>query len=170
MRDILHPKTENDGIPMNWGMLGDKSQLENMEEKIGELEKKAGKKVKATSLPKYEWKAWKIIYQHLKKHGKQLNLEITVEGRKVLLPRTNNLSETGFREVKRKARRTTGKKNLSRYMDDLPAQYAYITNLDDPEYVKIVFGDQKDDLSIDHLMQIISRIVHCFALSLRVFL
>jgi hypothetical protein len=43
----------------------------------------------------------------------------------VILPRTNNFSETGFRDAKRKAGRITGKKNLSKHMDDLPAQYFY---------------------------------------------
>ena len=80
------------------------------------------------------------LYKHLKKHGKQLNPEISVNGKAVLLPRTNNLSETGFRDAKRKARRTTGKKNLSKYMDELPSQYFYIINLEDDEYVKMVFG------------------------------
>ena len=28
-------------------------------------------------------------------------------------------------------------------MDDLPAQYSYIANLDNPEYVKTVFGDKE---------------------------
>jgi len=148
MREILHPKIEKDHTPLNWGMLNDKSPLENMEKKLTELEKRAEKKAKANYLPNCESKAWKIIHKHLKKHGKQLNVEITVNGRRVLLPRTNNLSETGFREIKRKARRTTGKKNLSRYMDDLPAQYSYIANLDNPEYVKVVFGDKE---IYDHL-------------------
>ena len=86
----------------------------------------------------------KIIYKHLKKYGKQLNPEITIHNRqKVLLPRTNNLSETGFQEIKGKARRTSGKKNLSGYMDHLPAKYFYVVNLDDPEYVEVVFGDKE---------------------------
>ncbi len=59
----------------------------------------------------------------------------------MILPRTNNLSETGFRDAKRRARRTTGRKNLSKHMDDLPAQYFYTFNLADPEYVKTVYGD-----------------------------
>jgi hypothetical protein len=143
LRDILHPKTDSDRIPMNWGMLNHDSKLENMEMKISELEKTAEKKVKATYLAKYEWKAWNVVYKHLKKYGTQLNPEITVNGQKILLPRTNNLSETGFREIKRKARRTTGKKNLSRYMDHLPAQYSYVANLDDPGYVEVVFGDKE---------------------------
>jgi hypothetical protein len=72
-----------------------------------------------------------------------LNPEIKVNGKTLVLPRTNNLSETGFRDAKRKARRTTGKKNLSRHMDELPAQSFYVVNLEDPEYVKIVFGEKE---------------------------
>jgi hypothetical protein len=142
IRDILHPKTEQDKIPLNWGMIDDETKVENIETKLNELRKKAEKKVKANYLPKYEYNAWNIIYKHLKKHGKQLNPEISVNGKTVLLPRTNNLSETGFRDAKRKARRTTGKKNLSKYMDELPSQYFYIINLEDAEYVKTVFADK----------------------------
>ena len=140
IRDILHLKTEQDRIPLNWGMIDDKTKVENIEKKLNELRKKAEKKVKANYLPKYEHNAWNIIYKHLKKHGKQLNPEIKVNGKVVLLPRTNNLSETGFRDAKRKARRTIGKKNLSKYMDELPSQYFYIINLEDADYVKTVFG------------------------------
>jgi len=143
LRDILHPKTEKDRIPLNWGMLDDQSKVENIGQKLDELKEKAEKKAKTNALPKYEKKAWKIIYKHLEKYGKHLNPEIQVKGRTVLLPRTNNLSETGFRDVKRKARRTIGKKNLSKYMDELPSQYFYITNLEDANYVKIVYGDRE---------------------------
>jgi len=139
LRDILHPKTEKEQTPLNWGMLDDKTSVKNIEQNLADLRKKADKKVKAKYLPKYEYKAWKIIHTHLKKHGKLLNPEIEVNGKTLLLPRTNNLSETGFRDAKRKARRTTGKKNLSKHMDELPSQYFYIVNLDDKEYVKIVF-------------------------------
>ena len=135
LRDILHPKTEKEKTPLNWGMLDDKTSVENIEQNLTDLRKKAEKKVKAKYLSKYEYKAWKIIHTHLKKHGKLLNPEINVNGKTLLLPRTNNLSETGFRDAKRKARRTTGKKNLSRHMDELPSQYFYIVNLDDNEYV-----------------------------------
>ena len=143
LRDILHPKTKKDRIPLNWGMLDDQSQVENIGQKLDDLRKKAEKKAKANYLPKYEQNAWKIIHTHLKKHGKLLNPEIKVNGKTLLLPRTNNLSETGFRDAKRKARRTTGKKNLSKYMDELPSQYFYIINLEDAGYVKTVYGDKK---------------------------
>ena len=72
-----------------------------------------------------------------------MNPEIKVKGKTLVLPRTNNLSETAFRDAKRKARRTIGKKNLSRHMDELPSQYFYIVNLDDTEYVTTVFGGKE---------------------------
>ena len=139
LRNILHPKTEKEQTPLNWGMLDDKTSVENIEQSLTDLRKKADRKVKAKCLPKYEYKAWKIIHTHLKKYGKLLNPKIEVNGKTLLLPRTNNLSETGFRDAKRKARRTTGKKNLSKHMDELPSQYFYMVNLEDKEYVKTVF-------------------------------
>ena len=72
-----------------------------------------------------------------------MNPVIKVNGKTLLLPRTNNLCETGFRDAKRKARRTTGKKNLSKHMDELPSQYFYIVNLDDKEYLKTVFEEKE---------------------------
>ena len=57
-------------------MLDDKTNVENIEQKLTDLRKKAEKKVKAKSLPKYEFNAWKIIHTHLKKYGKCLNPEI----------------------------------------------------------------------------------------------
>ena len=117
LRDILHPKTKTDRTPLNWGMLDDKTNVENIEQKLTDLRKKAEKKVKAKYLPKYEYNAWKIIHTHLKKHGKLLNPEIKVKGKTLVLPRTNNLSETAFRDAKRKARRTTGKYNGPQNLD-----------------------------------------------------
>ena len=143
LRDILHPKTEKEQTPLNWGMLDDKTSVENIEQNLTDLRKKAEKKIKVKYLPKYEYKAWKIIHTHLKKHGELLNPKIEVNGKTLLLPRTNNLCETGFRDAKRKARRTTGKKNLSKHMDELPSQYFYIVNLDDTEYVKTVFEEKE---------------------------
>ena len=50
IRDILHPKTEQDRIPLNWGMIDDKINVENIETKLNELRKKAEKKIKAKYL------------------------------------------------------------------------------------------------------------------------
>ena len=112
-----------------------------MEPELERLRLRAERKIKSKGLTKYLLKAWKIVASRLKKQQGMLATSIVIGKETVILPRTNNLSETGFRDAKRKARRTTGKKNLSKHMDDLPAQYFYTFNLDDPEYVSTVYGN-----------------------------
>ena len=141
LRDILHPKTEGERIPLNWGMQGGDIRAGKMEPELERLRLRAERKIKGKGLTKYLLRAWKIVASRLKKQQGMLAPSIVVGEKKVILPRTNNLSETGFRDAKRRARRTTGKKNLSKHMDELPAQYFYTFNLDDPEYLRTVYGD-----------------------------
>lgn len=140
LRDILHPSDKTEKIPLNWGMLDAGIQVENIAEKLENIRTRAERKMKMKLSP-YLIKAWKTVFNRLRKYSGKLDPIIEFNGGKFTLPRTNNLSETGFRDCKRKARRTTGVKNLSNYMDNLPAQYFYTFNLDDSEYVKAVFGD-----------------------------
>jgi hypothetical protein len=140
LRDILHPRNEKEKTPLNWGMLNSDAQVEDIAEKLEALRKKAEKKV-GTKLSPYLVKAWKTVKNRLKKHQDKLDPVIEFNGGKFILPRTNNLCETGFRDCKRKARRTTGMRHLSRHMDNLPPQYFYTFNLNDQEYVKTVYGD-----------------------------
>lgn len=140
LRNILHPQTEKEKTPLNWGMLDSKIQFVDIAEKLEKLRIRASKKVK-TKTTSYLLKAWKIILNRLTKYKGKLDPVIEFENGQFILPRTNNLCETGFRDCKRKARRTTGQRHLSNYMDNLPSQYFYTFNLHDPEYVNAVFGD-----------------------------
>jgi len=158
LRDILHPSDKTETTPLNWGMLDAGIQVEDIAEKLENFRVRAEKKTK-TKLSPYLMKAWKIVLNRLRKYEGKLDPVIEFNGEKFILPRTNNLCETGFRDCKRKARRTTGLKNLSNHMDNLPAQYFYTFNLDDPEYLKAVFGNgeicdsfheiEKDDVRRD---------------------
>ena len=142
LRDILHPQveTEKEKIPLNWGMLNSDIQIVDIAEKLEKLRQRAEKKVK-TKLSPYLMKAWKTVKNRLRKYQGKLDPVIEFKGGKFILPRTNNLCETGFRDCKRKARRTTGLRHLSSHMDNLPPQYFYTFNLNDQEYIKTVFGD-----------------------------
>jgi len=140
LRDILHPKTETEKMPLNWGMLDSNIPIEDIGDRLEKLRTRAAKKVK-TKLSPYLLKAWKIILNRLNKYQGKLDPIIEFKGEKFILPRTNNLCETGFRDCKRQARRTTGMRHLSRHMDNLPAQYFYTFNLNDQEYIKTVYGD-----------------------------
>lgn len=140
LRDILHPKTEKEKVPLNWGMINQDIQIEDIAGGLEKLRVKAGKKVK-TNLSPYLTKAWRTVLRRLNKYKGKLNPIIELKGEKFVLPRTNNLCETGFRDCKRKARRTTGTKNLSNHIDNLPPQYFYTFNLNDKEYIRTIFGD-----------------------------
>lgn len=142
LRNIIHPKSATEQIPLNWGMANSDTKVENIVEQLNALQKKAARFTNYKNQT-YLTKAWKAVNSRLVKYNEALNPVITFRNGKFILPRTNNLSETGFRDCKRRARRTTGIKNLSRYMDNLPPQYFYTFNLQDQDYIKTVFGDRE---------------------------
>ena len=112
LRDILHPQNEKEKTPLNWGMINSDIKVLDIQKKLDELYVRAGRNAKGKE-SKYLLNAWKIIYSRLKKYKDKLNPIIEFNGEKFILPRTNNLCETGFRDCKRKARRTTGQRHLS---------------------------------------------------------
>ncbi len=79
LRDILHPETEKEKTPLNWGMLDSEIQVTDSTEKLEELRKKAEKKVK-TKLSPYLMKAWKTITNRLKKYQGKLDPVIEFRG------------------------------------------------------------------------------------------
>lgn len=84
-----------------------------------------------------------VVLTHLKKYMPFLAVELIVNGKVIPLPRTNNMSELNFRETKREIRMITGQKNLSKSMDHLPAEMAYMRNLTNVKYMKITYGDKQ---------------------------
>jgi len=140
LRDILHPKTEKEQTPLSWGMINSDTQLVDIEGKLEKLYERSVKKAK-NKQSKYLLTAWGIVQNRLKKYKGKLNPVIEFNDENFILPRTNNLCETGFRDCKRKGRRITGLRHLSNYMDNLPPQYFYTFNLDDLDYIKTVFGN-----------------------------
>ena len=142
LRNIIHPKSATEVIPLNWGMVNSDTKVKDITEQLKTLQSKATRFTKRKHKT-YQTKAWKIVKSRLVKYNEALNPVIAFRKGEFILPRTNNLSETGFRDCKRQARRTTGMKNLSRYMDNLPPQYFYTFNLQDQDYIKTVFGDRE---------------------------
>lgn len=140
LRNILHPQREKGKTPLNWGMINSDIKPVDIQEKLDDLYVRASRNAKGKDA-KYLLKAWRIICSRLKKYKDKLNPIIEFNGGEFILPRTNNMCETGFRDCKRKARRTTGDRHLSNHMDNLPPQYFYTVNLSDPGYIKAIFGD-----------------------------
>ncbi len=78
----------------------------------------------------------------LEKYKTRLSNHIVKNDTSFPLPRTNNLCEISFREVKRQLRRTNGRKNLARVLDHTPVEIMLLHNLKDERYRNIVFGEK----------------------------
>ena len=142
LRDILHPLSRDRRAPLNWGRIDDPQDVADMAAEIAALRRDATRMHARTSLCPGDRKAWKTLHSHLEKYADKLNPVLEVRGRLFLLPRTNNLSETRFRDIKRRQRRTTGNGNLGRQFDDMPAQVFYVENLHDPNYRTEALADK----------------------------
>jgi hypothetical protein len=85
------------------------------------------------------------ILEHVDTHGKNLwgHLILLPEyagGGIRLVSRTNELLENFFKEVKHSERRRSGRKNLTKDLEHLPASALLAYNLKDADYVSIVCG------------------------------
>jgi len=119
----------------------DNTSPEELSKNIEKIIKKFKKKARNMT------KSQKIIYikaaAQLEKYKTKLSNHIIKDETLYPLPRTNNLCEVAFREVKRQLRRTNGKKNLARVMDHTPVEIIFLQNLKDEQYRKIVFGEKE---------------------------
>lgn len=97
---------------------------------------------KATTLTKVDETRYLKAAVQLEKYKDQLANHIEFNGTLHPLPRTNNLCEISFRELKRRIRRTNGRKNLASVFDKTPAEIMLLQNLQDEEYCKILFKDR----------------------------
>jgi len=140
LREILHPVTEDTRAPLNWGRIEAPSQVADIEGELEAFRRKAQRMNARKSLSPGDRKLWRSLHKTLEKHADKLNPLLEIRGRCYVLPRTNNLSETSFRDMKRRQRRTTGNGNLKRQLDHMPAQVFYVENLADPTYRQITFG------------------------------
>ncbi|NQU21782.1 MAG: hypothetical protein HQ567_10910 [Candidatus Nealsonbacteria bacterium] len=140
MRDILQPTHENAKAPLNWGLLEDAPPPEDICKKLAALRNKAQRMCARKTLCTGDRKAWRTIRRMMESYADRLDPIIKVRGSIIILPRTNNICEIGFRDFKRRQRRTTGNSNLARQLDQLPAQAFYAENLSNPEYCRIVFA------------------------------
>mgnify|MGYP006292133697 CR=1 FL=1 len=146
LRDILRPQTvDPDGkkAPLNWGMIPEGNPRPvDIAGPLRTFRDRAARMAKRKSLGPSERKMWKGIHRRMESYADRLDPIISIRGNDILLPRTNNLSETGFRDFKRRQRRTTGNGSLSRQLDHTPAQAFYAENLNCAEYTRIVFRNR----------------------------
>ncbi len=142
LRDILHPVVENTHAPLNWGRLDDPACVADIAGKLAKIRGTARRKARCKTLTSSDKKMWKSLHRQLEAHADKLVPVLEVRGDVFVLPRTNNLSETGFRDLKRKQRRTTGNRSLKRQLDQMPPQVFYVENLACEDYRRIVFGNR----------------------------
>lgn len=85
-------------------------------------------------------KAIDIILKHLRRHGKYLwgHLITLEDGTTILVARTNVILERFFGKSKRRERRRSGRKNLTKDLEDLPADAFLALNLEKQDYLDIV--------------------------------
>jgi hypothetical protein len=85
-----------------------------------------------------------IILKYLREYGPNLfghPAKFDQEGGVVaVVERTNNVAEHFFGGHKQKLRRRVGRGQLGRDLEKQPAQVAFVSNLQDPEYVQLLSG------------------------------
>lgn len=122
-----------------------KEELNDVEKRLHEYIQSLEKRLLNEKLTNSTQRAIKIILKHLDKYQAQLFgrvFEFEIDGQKKLMiaDRTNNCLEQFFRNIKRFLRRTTGRKNLQRDFNGLPAQVALTPNLLNEDYVATILG------------------------------
>lgn len=92
-------------------------------------------------------KAIDIVLRHLDDHGRNLwgheiRLPATARepGSVRVVDRTNNTEEGRFHTIKHNERRRSGRKSLTKDLEDLPAAAALALNLRCPDYVELICG------------------------------
>jgi hypothetical protein len=86
-------------------------------------------------------KASKIVVDHLDKYWHLLfGHVLRKSGRRIVVPRTNNVEESFFRIVKRQCRRLHGRGSLTRDIDCMLPAVPLVLNLRNPNYTKTVYG------------------------------
>jgi hypothetical protein len=94
---------------------------------------------KANSTPPQE--ACTIVVKHLDKYWSYLfGHALLKKGRKIVVPRTNNVEEGLFRIVKRQCRRLHGRGHLTRDIDAMLPGTPLVLNLTSSDYCQTVYG------------------------------
>ena len=82
-----------------------------------------------------------IVVRHLDKYWQYLFGHVLIKkGRKIVVPRTNNIEAGLFRIVKRQCRRLHGRGHLSRDIDAMPPCTPLVLNLTNSSYCQTVYG------------------------------
>lgn len=91
--------------------------------------------------------SYKTIQKRILSYWEQLfaapfEVEVNGEKRQIQVQRTNNILEHGFRSDSYAYRRIHGNRSIRRNLEKIPEQVALVKNLENPNYLKLVYGDQ----------------------------
>jgi len=90
-----------------------------------------------------------IVLEYLQKYDRKLTGHVIVlndRPQPFVVQRTNNLSEHRFGRTKQGLRRKLGTKNLAQYVQAMRPEEFLVDNLQDPDYLQIVYGGSFDNL------------------------
>jgi hypothetical protein len=135
----------------------DIAELRDVRKAVGDLTESLRNRRPKRGPAKDQRQAIDIVLRHLDAHGGNLwGHEVKIvraQGQIIrLVDRTNNSLEGFFHGMKHGERRRSGRKNLTRDFEDLPAAAALAQNLNRPDYVTILCGD------LDNLPRVFARL------------
>ena len=152
LRDILRltdaelPRGDRRGL-INRGIPAlEAERLHEIEEKTTAYHEEIRQRVayaQAESQKTTEKSAESIILKYLDRYSSHLfGHPLLIDNGNILavVERTNNVAEHFFGTDKQKLRRRLGRANLGRDLEDQPAQAVLVSNLNHPDYVKIMCG------------------------------
>jgi hypothetical protein len=133
--------------------------LERMQEKLNELVASLKKRRPERGPARDIRQAIDIILKHIDSHGANLwghaiGLSESAGGGVRLIARTNFLAENFFGQLKHDERRRSGRKNLTKDLEHLPAEAALVYNLEHADYVALMCG------SLDRLPEAFAHLDH----------
>lgn len=149
LRDALGtvPRDVNNGL-CQMKETGTHAELRTIKRAVANFKTDLRKTIKATD-DKSLGKSFQRILDKLKEQRKRLfsdPLTVYVDGEKrtIFILRTNNILEQHFRRFNYWCRRIHGNRSVRRNLENIPEQFPMVENLKNPNYVQLIFGDDKN--------------------------
>ncbi len=125
---------------------GTHKELKAIKKAVAKFKLKSNKRIKSTN-DKTLRNSLKKIIKKLKEYDKNLFSDphvVKVNGKKriIFILRTNNILEHHFRRFNYWCRRIHGNHSVRRNLENIPAQFPIVENLNNPNYVQLIFGDK----------------------------
>jgi len=109
---------------------------------LKQLEKKTGKIKDEQLCNRFNKVISKINEYGERLFADPLIVEVNGEKRQLIMHRTNNILEHRFRGFSYGFRRIHGNHSIRRNLENIPEQLPLIENLKNPNYVRLIFGDE----------------------------